>query len=334
MKKILIIFTDLHLPYSPTTLKLFDELKKHYTVELLAAKPRTNYKRFNIDDPAIVFVDFDKIPSLLTRIWLFARRTFKKLFNSNFNKETKQTLSTIKTNAIINYLRGKKNYEIIAKDGLALWCAQKAGRKAHLLSLEIRDNYFDHVNFETILSVIIQSEERLNHLFPDKKPPVYLIQNAPNYVHFDPSATNRNPEDLIYCGNALTSFGFISCLDFIKDYKEYTLTAIGPMPQYTKTVIEQFYGDLVSEKRLIIKSDYLSEDDLFHFLTGYRIGFAFYDFYRFETVNNFNYLSAPSGKVFQYLNSGLPIIANRVPLLNFIEENNSVYYLTISVAYK
>jgi len=118
-------------------------------------------------------------------------------------------------------------------------------------------------------------------------------------------------------------FGIITCLDFLRDYKEYTLTIKGAYPNGTKEIVEEFYSDLLTEKRLIIDTNYLSEESLTKYVSKFRIGFAFYDFYRFPHLKTFNYYTAPSGKVYQYLNSGTPIIGNVLPGFKFINETKS-----------
>ncbi|HNW90494.1 MAG TPA: hypothetical protein PKN48_12585 [Bacteroidales bacterium] len=311
MKEYLIVFTFPHFAYSPTTLNLFNELKKHYAVELVTPRPVKAYSLHEIDDPCVKY--FDEIGQLT----IFERmtETLKKI-KDKFNKPSARRLFE---REIISYIKKKKNKEIIAVDYMALWCAQMAGRKAHLVSLEIFENQ-NYKNLNNILSVIIQSEERMNYLFPDNKPPYFLVQNAPKYIDFAPSYESREKTDLIYCGSAVPGFGLISCLDFIKDHKEYTLTTVGAMPDETKLVIDKFYSDLLVEKRLIINKDYFSATELTHYVSKFRIGFAFYDFYRYAHLRTFNYFSVPSGKVFQYLNSGLPVIANNMSGLKFIED--------------
>ncbi len=311
MKEFLIVYTYPNFAYSPTTLNLFYELKKHFSVELVIPRPEKTYSLHEIDDPCVKY--YDEIGKLT--IFEHLIKTFKKIKDFFVEPSPRRLFER----DIISFIKKRKYKEIIAVDFLALWCAQIAGRKAHLLSLEI-NKYYRDVNFDHILSVIIQSEERLNYLFPEAKPPYFIVQNAPKYIDFTPPCESRKKTDLIYCGSAMLGFGIITCLDFIKDHREYTLTLIGALPDETRSVIDQFYSDLITDNRLIINNTYLAMSDLTHFVSKFRIGLAFYDFYRFPHLRTFNYYSAPSGKIFQYLNSGVPVIANKISGFEFLEE--------------
>jgi len=319
-KEFLIVFTDGHLSYSPSTLNLFFELSKQYSVELIAPKPPIDSYQHQIQHPAINYMDFTLSENIFIRLIKFCRKIYEKIVPASEKVLALRSLNDYRTKFLIKYLKNT-NKEIIAVDFIALWCAEKASKKAHLLSLELKDfNYFEHIRYDTIKSVLIQSTERLNFLFKEKKPGYFIVQNAPKNIPFTPNYIKREKTDLIFCGTAVLWFGIITCLDFIKDFKEYTLTIKGAVPGDTMSVIEEFYGSLIQENRLIIDTKYLSEKDLTHYVSQFRIGLAFYDLYRFSHIKTFNYYTAPSGKVFQYLNSGLPVIANRLPAFKFIED--------------
>jgi len=321
-EEFLIIFTDAHLAYSPTTLNLFYKLKENHTVKLLSVAQPAFFSDNIIADPNIEYINVIVKRDI--------RNVFKEIFYRIFDLLLKPSQKTLALRGMLNYNTKviiskieKTKANIIAVDSTALWCVQQAGKKAHLLSLEIlqNDKYFEDIQLRTIKSVIIQSQERLDYLFPKEKPKYFIVQNAPKNISFSPKYDEREKTDLIFCGSAVPSFGIISCLDFIKDNKEYTLTLKGAFPKDTEQIINDFYSDLITEKRLIIDSSYLSESDLTKYISTFRIGFAFYDFYRFDHLRTFNYYTAPSGKVFQYLNSGVPVIANALPGFQFIDKN-------------
>lgn len=322
-KDFLIIFSDVYLAYSPSTLNLFYSLKKHHNVELVAARQLASFSDNKVADDDIKYIDFKVKRNILNIIHLVFYKILDRFSNSPENAEHKRNLYNNQTRAIIAYIKKTKK-EIIAVDFMVLWCVQQAGKKAHVLSLEIYENdrYFKNVQLSNIKSMIIQSQERLNYLFPKEKPVYFIVQNSPVTINFVPVYKQRKNTDLIYCGSSVLGFGIITCLDFIKDYKEYTLTVKGAFPKETVEVVNEFYADLIAEKRLIIDTDYLSEKDLTYYLSKFRIGFAFYDFYRFSHLRSFNYFTAPSGKVFGYLNSGVPVIGNILPAFEFIEKND------------
>jgi len=149
-KEFLIVYTYPNFAYSPTTLNLFYELKKHYSVELVIPRPEKTYSLHEIDDPCIRY--FDEIGELT--IFEHLIKTLKKIKDLFIEPSPRRLYER----EIIAYIKKRKNKQIIAVDFMALWCAQMAGRKAHLLSLEI-NKYYRDVNFDAILSVIIQSEK-------------------------------------------------------------------------------------------------------------------------------------------------------------------------------
>src|SRR5690606_7552230 len=103
-----------------------------------------------------------------------------------------------------------------------------------------------------------------------------------------------------FCGSAMPGFGLYNCIEFIADYPEYSLTVKGSIPPVVRNVIENHFQNLLESGRLILDDRYLEEKELTKYVSGFRIGFVFYDFYRFEYINKFNYHTAPSGKLFQY----------------------------------
>lgn len=315
------LFTDPHIVYSPSTLNVFYKLKELFKTQLISARQSNYYTDKEIVDDNITYIDFAPANSIYDLIKGLFFRITDKFFKPSASKITARTLNNSKTRALIAYIK-KTDKEIIAVDFMALWCVQQVGKQAHLLSLEINQNdpYYQNIKLSTIKSVIIQSKERLDYLFPSEKPKYFIVQNAPKNIDFVPVYNQREKTNLLYCGSAVFGFGIISCLDFIKDYKEYTLTVKGAFPKDTEQVINEFYADLLAEKRLIVDNEYLSETELTHFVSKFRIGFAFYDFYRFGHLKTFNYFTAPSGKVFQYLNSGVPVIGNKLQGFDFIEE--------------
>jgi hypothetical protein len=325
MNKALIVFTDVHLAYSPTVLQLYKELKNKFDVYLLAPEPMKAFSSLKINDPNIIYFDeennYTREQNLLQKL---IRKTKNYFFPPKKEEQIKSMLLSPKAKTIISYINKFKG-EIIAVDFLGLWCSQQVVDSAHLVSLEIHENdtYREYCNFGNISSVLIQSEERYKYLFKNAEIPKFIVQNAPAYLDFDPDLSSRSKYDLIYCGSAVAWFGVFSCLDFIRDFSEYKLTLKGALPVPTRESINLFYKDLITENRLILDQDYLEGKELALYVSRFRMGFAFYDFYRFDNVRTFNYFTAPSGKVFQYLNSGVPIIANKLPGFAFIEEMNS-----------
>ncbi len=322
--KLLIIFTDPHLPYSQSTLQLYTALQQYFEVDIF-----TNYKH------ALHFENLKKDYSIKTLSKNGAKATeflgglyhsIAKTLDASGSKNKKFVdwfkLRNVDALSVKKYLRWNKYDEIVAVDFLALWCVAKAKQKAHLLSLEIIEDQVHrrYADTDIIKSLIIQSKERKDYLFGNTNIKTFIVQNAPAHIPFTPDISTRNKKHFILCGSALPEFGIFSCLDFIHDYPDYSLTIKGNLPHGTLQSITLFYKHLIDENRLVLNKEYLGYDELNEFVAGYSIGFAFYDFFRFDKVRSFNYYTAPSGKVFQYLNAGVPVIGNNIPGFHFLKE--------------
>jgi glycosyltransferase involved in cell wall biosynthesis len=211
--------------------------------------------------------------------------------------------------------------EIIAVDLRALAIVQHSLPQVPvtLVSLEIPEpgERKEQVVEQRISRVIIQSQARLERLFNGAKPKAFFVQNAPTFRTFALETSNR--KGLVFCGTALEGFGILSCLKFLSVNPEYHLTVKGAVPPQIQQYLKVIFPELLSEERLKIDTSYLEMDALVEFLKAFRIGFCFYDT-RFEFYDRFNYHTAPSGKMFTYLASGVPVICNNLPGLRVVEE--------------
>ena len=320
MKEVIIIFPQTNLLWSPSTLNLYDSLDQYFNVTILTFSPDKAISLGKLLNKKIDYLSFEESSSrkgipLITRLTDEVKITFlgpgKGL----------DPLLTANAKLLIEKIKSVEGY-IIAVDFFALWCVQKAGKPAHLFSLEILDNdpYRNQCNFGNILSVLIQTCDRYEYIFGKRQIRTFFIQNAPQYIEQTINYKKRKNTNLIYCGTAKAEFGFFSCIEFLIDYPEYTLTVQGFIPSSVRNNITDNFGFLLIEKRLILMEVYLSPADLNDFLLDYYIGFVFYDAFRFDFINIFNYKTAPSGKLFQYYNAGIPVVAINLPGLKSVEE--------------
>lgn len=323
VKKILIIFSDFQLPYSPTTLNLFYSLKKlGFDVTLLAEEPVKHFSLQRVKDPKIRYVNSKISPKSFFRRMM---RIITKVIGSE-NLKRKYSLFTAKALNFINAIADCDADIIIAVDFFSLWCVQQLQQPAHLLSLEILENdrYYSECDLSKIKSVIIQSEVRYNYLFKENvRPPFSVLPNSPFYDDFVPDYENRVKHNLIFCGSAIAEFGIFNCLDFLLDFPAYRLTIKGAVPENTRLGIEAFYSELLTEGRLVLNDTYMSSEELNRYVSTFWAGFAFYDFYRFHSLRKFNYYTAPSGKLYQYFNSGIPVIGNQLEGFNIVENKRA-----------
>jgi glycosyltransferase involved in cell wall biosynthesis len=205
---------------------------------------------------------------------------------------------------------------VIAVDADGACAARLLGRKFHFLSLEVgRHPLLRRIARDDALSIAIQSRERLDFQFGGAvTAPVFILQNAPD---FDPAtATPRasRPPDpdtprFVYLGHAIPLHGLRSMLDLLEAWPGATLTLQGLHPERSLRMIRARYGGLLDSGALTIGSGYLADDELNGFLQNFDLGLCLYELDA-RHRHDFNYLSSPSGKMFNYFAAGLPVIAS------------------------
>ena len=320
-KRVAIVFTDVWLAYSPTTLGIYDSLKKHgVVVAILTVTQNATYARDLGRN--VVIVDQESIP--FGRFHNLAYRIKRRAARLAGTKAAWLYRSLGDYSQCLMFDKALRRFapdEIIAVDLRALAIAQHSLPQVpvNLVSLEIPESgeHKEQVVEQRISRVIIQSQTRLERLFNGAKPKAFFVQNAPTFRTFALETSNRM--GLVFCGSAYEGFGILSCLKFLSVNPEYHLTVKGAVPPQIQQYLKVIFPELLTEERLKIDTNYLEMDALVEFLKAFRIGFCFYDT-RFDFYNRFNYHTAPSGKMFAYLASGVPVICNNLPGLRVAEE--------------
>ena len=101
---------------------------------------------------------------------------------------------------------------------------------------------------------------------------------------------------------------------------QLTLTIKGVIYKNSvKTAILSRYSRLIDQGKVVLDETYTNQDNIVKYLTPFSIGFCFYDF-NLISKNDFNYLSSPSGKLFNYYAAGVPVIGTDVPGLSSVHE--------------
>lgn len=335
-KKVTILFNGAHLAYSPTVIGLYDLLSEKFDVVIVADDPN-EFGNQPLTSRNVVYKPkaarrnsgiFDKLKQKkpVEKAGDFLRSNRHHFgFGASADAEL---LALEKMGFEANVIRDfefvrkflctNETDFIIAVDFRNLLFAQILGKSVELVSLEIpaNDKFYKNCDFKNINSVVIQTRERFEYLFGKRELKTFFVQNAPSYVEFPEAAARQN---LVYCGTAWNAFGIYHCLNFLREFPEYTMNVKGAIFEKDRRKIEAEYKDLLAGKRLIIDDEYLDDAAAVDYLRQFKAGFCFYNF-DLKWVDNFNYHSAPSGKMFKYMAAGVPVIGQEISGLKPVKE--------------
>jgi glycosyltransferase involved in cell wall biosynthesis len=322
-KKILILFPQQHIAYSPTTLGIYDALSIHADVTIFCPFP-DEYKTENVGKRHFIFfkLDTSRIKKLAA-VPAFILHKLEALVNKNNALGRLGIYHFSRLIAFKNALQ-KTNVsefdEVIAVDVLMLFAAQRYCKQASFVSLELNDEekaVLQTIPATFIKAVVIQNQQRYTFLFGEAKHQTFFVQNAP--VFTKPNERQKRTDALVFNGTATPWFGLYHSLDFIKQYPQFSLTFKGIVLSSEKNNIHSTYKELIDTGKIIFNNEYTSNSDMLDFLNQFEIGFCFYDL-GYPKMNTFNYRTAPSGKMFAYFAAGVPVIGNNIDGLKPVEE--------------
>ena len=174
--------------------------------------------------------------------------------------------------------------------------------------------------------MIIQTRERLDQVFRDcgyRPADVWFIQNSPIVERSRQNAVKRDHRGfrMVYFGNvARNTYGIENCIEVLHHVADdITLTLKGPVSAEYQRELESSYGGFISSGRLSFDSEYVPQDTVISWLEEFDLGFCFYDEGQILRGDP-NILSAPSGKMFNYLAAGLPVIGSKISGLRILTE--------------
>ena len=272
-----------------------------------------SYRSNEIDSD---YFNFVKVNTLILKLHTFITKTFG---TSKFYQLLKMIL-------LLASARSYKGWadEVIAVDSAGLWTAQKIFGQCHFMSLELfKDRLFERCNLKLIESVIIQTQERYDYLFGDLTIKTFLIQNSPPYK---PDAINRKPltsRKAIFLGNANPRNGSYFCIESMRDITDLSLTIKGAISSQDRQYIETHYSDLLKSERLILDDQYVKQEEIIEYLSQYYVGFCFYDLKCTDETTSFNFISVPSGKLFNYYAAGVPVVGSNILGLKSVQDFNA-----------
>jgi glycosyltransferase involved in cell wall biosynthesis len=321
-KKAIILTLNDYIIYQPSILNLYDFMQDRFDVTIVSFLPQHATKTKD-ETRNIIYLKtnfflkqfFQKADFFLSHAFSFAGKFFPGkqyhyLYYNNY-------LPSILKSAIRKY-----KWEadvIIAADFPALHVAQQMYGSVHFISLEIENNtnpIHKKIDRSKVKSVFIQSKERYDYLFPGIELPVFYVQNAP--VFDRERKFNYERKDFIWAGAMERRLAVMDCIRFFDTYPEYRLVLKGGGDKKSLRKINENYAHLLAADRVKIDRSYLPAASFLDFLAHFSIGICFYSW---ELINsNFNYATAPSGKLFMYLAAGVPVIACNIPGFKLVEE--------------
>jgi hypothetical protein len=274
-ERIIILFAGTHLAYSPTILQLYDALSGNNHVTIIAQM----IPSFIDQKPEGVNVIFYEEPvwekpSFLKKVeYFFLRRLYRpaKKMEAAGLKLKLDYYKFIRVKKIID--QGKYD-RVIAVDMENLFYCSLMHRHTDFVSLELKigEEFLPFINKKLIDCVIIQTEERFAYLFRDASLKKFFIQNAPVYKEI---VWPADKQGLLYGGTAWDPFGFYHCLEYLKKYRDLSLTVQGAVPEDDKKKVAEKYGSLVSEKLLVINGHYFKNEDVVNYFSHFKIGICF-----------------------------------------------------------
>jgi len=309
-KRVAILFFDNWLPYSPTTLNLYDQLRERFQVTIFLPSKKHGTTE-NLGTRNVVYLN-EKSSSILDIVSFLVYRIVTR--GSRLGYEV-----YLRTRRLKKALTSFAPDHVIAVDHAALLLAANAWKgKLHLLSLEIDDPEPTRALAKHLNSVLIESDIRLRYLFGETQTPtVFLLPNAPVFKPLEKPHTL--PEHLVFCGTTLARFGLYSCLRFLSHYPGYTLTIKGNILKQFNDNALMVFQELFDDGRVKLDPEYMFDDELNVFLSHFRIGFSLYDL-RYSHKQDFHYRHVQSGKMYRYFSCGVPVIANNLPGLSPVQE--------------
>jgi glycosyltransferase involved in cell wall biosynthesis len=309
-KHLLIIFPDEWLSHCPTVLNLVKCLSDVFDIRVIAIDDGC-YKNNELNDDRFKFI---KINPLLARYFLRRIIVLYRLIRA-----------ILLFMAVLNYRKTAPVDCVLGVDSAGLWVAQNIFKRSHFLSLEIKkDLFFKLCARNQIASIAIQTKARCDFLFPQSVTNMFIIPNAPIV---DKSATPGYADrsyngNMILLGNLTASHGLFQCIETLRhnNGKELSLTLKGIVyHKKDRQELLRLYRPLFARRRLILDESYTAQEELVNYLSGFSIGFCLYDF-SLISKGDFNYISCPSGKLFNYLAAGLPVIGTDIIGLQPVQE--------------
>jgi len=205
--------------------------------------------------------------------------------------------------------------QIILFDFYGLGSIHNLGQRKNITiySLEL-ETYLQKIgrNFKGCITTLI-SQSNLRAEFFQLSCKKFIV---PNSYLFDESPLKKNTnkrEGIIYSGTINKAFGY-DWLQELTNSQEFSNTRL---VFHGQSIVETFLIKNAKHEEL---NCYLEDLQLQALMQSCAVGLILYDDRYIESSQKFNFETAPSGKLFRYLGSGLPVIVNASKSMNIVTE--------------
>lgn len=307
-KRILIVFPDEWLQYSPSVLNMY-KCCSEVAYTKLVYFDNGRFKNNGL-------VENGKQLSVSKSAAYISRKTF----GYKFYKIIRLFFSLLAIK-----LFQKKFDTVIAIDSSGYLPAKLLFHNAVYFSLETeKDIYYKISRILGIDTLIIQSKERRDYMIEESAAAsVYYIQNSPiletTSALIHPVKKNKN---ILYMGNIEFGYGLEQFVDCIKNLpNEYSLTLKGIKNEKFLIFLQEKYADIIKSGKLRFDFSYIEQSKVIEFVSGFYIGITGYDLELAK--QSFNYFSSPAGKLFNYYAAGVPVLGIDIIGLKSVTDFNA-----------
>lgn len=306
-KSVLLVFPDEWVMYSPTILNIITLcIKWHIKIDVIAVGTN-KFRAAELNNKNITLVE----------LGYWDKKLYKKLRIYQISKILGLWIALRK--------RRKINYDyVIGVDDIGYLLAKLIYKKSTYLSLELYNNIFSRiVKIIGIDELIIQTKERAEYLLEGRECKVHYLQNSPLVEKKNKIEKKMEGKGILYIGNIIENRGIEESICSIKLLgRPYFLTLKGVIDDEYRFYLEEKYRDLFKEERIIIDTKYIAQEKVVEYTESYYLGLCFYDKKLMDT-EGFNYISGPSGKLFNYYEAGIPVVGVDILGLRSVDEFNA-----------
>lgn len=301
-KRVLIVFPDEWLQYSPSVQNLYSCFSESQETKLIY------FDNGHFNNEGIVS-SFKKIKVGKADAYLS-----RKTVGYKFYKLCRLFLSLFFCKLF------DRKYDIVIAVDSAYVPAKLLFGNTIYFSLETeKDIYYRLGRRLGIRKMIIQSEERKEFMLGgNTDAEVFYIQNSP-ILKDRTILKEKSRKDILYMGNIEFGYGleqFIDCVCGLDDQYSLTLKGIKNVKFYDHLQVK--YADMLSGGKLRFDFNYVPQDEVIAYVSGFYIGITGYDLELAK--KSFNYFSSPAGKLFNYYAAGIPVIGINIIGLKSVKD--------------